>query len=74
MAPFGVSLSGLETILGIQTRTSWRLHPSHLSLRERFGTLPTGRLGTSRKRIGVLFKSQGCLDCFGRMALKKRTK
>ncbi|KAF5027338.1 hypothetical protein F66182_539 [Fusarium sp. NRRL 66182] len=36
IAPFGVSLSGLETILGIQTRTSWHLHPNHLGLRERF--------------------------------------
>ncbi|KPM39356.1 hypothetical protein AK830_g7208 [Neonectria ditissima] len=36
VAPFGVSLGGLETILGVQTRTSWHFHPSHLSLRKRF--------------------------------------
>ncbi|KND88575.1 hypothetical protein TOPH_06756, partial [Tolypocladium ophioglossoides CBS 100239] len=36
IAPFGVSLDGLETILGVQTLTSWHFHPGHLSLRGRY--------------------------------------
>jgi hypothetical protein len=34
IAPFGVSLAGMEVVLGIQTRTSWHFHPNHHSLRE----------------------------------------
>ncbi|EGC47476.1 conserved hypothetical protein [Histoplasma capsulatum var. duboisii H88] len=36
VAPFGVSLGGLETILGVQTASSWHFHPSHVSLRQHF--------------------------------------
>ncbi|KAK0613030.1 hypothetical protein B0T17DRAFT_511387 [Bombardia bombarda] len=36
IAPFGVSLSGLETVLDVQTSSTWHLHPSHLDLREIF--------------------------------------
>jgi hypothetical protein len=36
IAPFGVSLAGMEVVLGIQTRTNWHFHPNHHSLRESF--------------------------------------
>jgi hypothetical protein len=36
IAPFRVSLGGLETLLGVQTSTSWHLHPRHVELQEHF--------------------------------------
>jgi hypothetical protein len=36
IAPFGLSLGGLETILGVQTSSSWHFHPNHVELREYF--------------------------------------
>ena len=36
IAPFGVSLGGLKTLLGIQTSSSWLFHPSHVGLRGHF--------------------------------------
>lgn len=36
MAPFGTSLGGLETILGVQTSSCWLFHPSHEHLRTQF--------------------------------------
>jgi hypothetical protein len=35
-APFGVSLGGLETVLGVQTSSCWHFHPNHVELREHF--------------------------------------
>ena len=34
--PFGVSLGGLETVLGVQTSSCWHFHPNHVELREHF--------------------------------------
>lgn len=68
IAPFGVSLGGLETILGIQTRTSWHLHPNHLSLRERFWDIfyreignisEEDRLSIQVARLFGLFRAHG---------------
>lgn len=36
IAPFGISLGGLETVLGVQTSSSWFFHPDHNFFRERF--------------------------------------
>jgi len=36
VAPYGISLGGLEIVLGIQTNTDWYFHPSHVSLRQQF--------------------------------------
>ncbi|KAF2672888.1 hypothetical protein BT63DRAFT_436729 [Microthyrium microscopicum] len=36
IAPFGLSLGGLETILGVQTSSSWHFHPNHVELWEYF--------------------------------------
>ncbi|KFH47905.1 hypothetical protein ACRE_011350 [Hapsidospora chrysogenum ATCC 11550] len=36
IAPFGLSLGGLETILGVQTASSWLFHPNHEQLRIEF--------------------------------------
>jgi hypothetical protein len=36
IAPFGVSLGGLETVLGVQTSSCWHFHPNHVELRKHF--------------------------------------
>jgi hypothetical protein len=36
IAPFGTSIGGLETILGVQTSSSWYFHPRHAYLRSQF--------------------------------------
>ncbi|KAI1308062.1 hypothetical protein F5Y03DRAFT_351020 [Xylaria venustula] len=36
IAPFGLSLGGMEIFLGVQTHKNWHLHPSHLYLRQQF--------------------------------------
>lgn len=36
VAPYGISLGGLEIVLGIQTSTGWYFHPSHVRLRQQF--------------------------------------
>ncbi|RSL85133.1 hypothetical protein CDV31_016613 [Fusarium ambrosium] len=68
IAPFGVSLGGLETILGVQTQTSWHFHPSHLSLREHFWNTLYSEIGNiseeDRRSIEVarlfgLFRAHG---------------
>jgi hypothetical protein len=32
IAPFGVSLGGLETVLGVQTSSCWHFYPNHVEL------------------------------------------
>ncbi|KAH6712140.1 hypothetical protein BKA61DRAFT_80474 [Leptodontidium sp. MPI-SDFR-AT-0119] len=36
VAPYGISLGGLEIVLGIQTNRDWYFHPSHVRLRQQF--------------------------------------
>lgn len=36
IAPFGLSLGGVEILLGIQTHKDWYFHPSHVELRQQF--------------------------------------
>ncbi|KAI5920905.1 hypothetical protein F4810DRAFT_702684 [Camillea tinctor] len=36
IAPFGTSLGGLETVLGVQTSSCWHFHPLHNTLRAQF--------------------------------------
>ena len=36
VGPFGVSIAGLETVLGVQTMKEWHLHPNHIDLRKHF--------------------------------------
>lgn len=36
IAPFGTSLWGLETVLGVQTSSRWLYHPKHEYLRDKF--------------------------------------
>lgn len=36
VAPFGLSLGGVEILLGIQTNKDWHFHPSHVDLWQRF--------------------------------------
>jgi hypothetical protein len=45
IAPFGVSLGGLETILGVQTSKAWYCHPNHIELREHFWDTFYGLIG-----------------------------
>jgi hypothetical protein len=66
--PFGVSLGGLETLLGVQTSTNWYFHPNHSKLRELFWEAfyaETGQLsGDDRRSMEVarlfgLFRTHG---------------
>jgi hypothetical protein len=36
VSPFGLSLGGLENIIGVQTSSGWRFHPQERHLREHF--------------------------------------
>lgn len=45
VAPFGTSLGGLETILGVQTSSCWHFHPSHDYLRAEFWKTFYGIIG-----------------------------
>ncbi|KAI1475842.1 hypothetical protein F4774DRAFT_428645 [Daldinia eschscholtzii] len=36
IAPFGTSLGGLETLLGVRTSSRWHFHPLHNTFREQF--------------------------------------
>jgi hypothetical protein len=45
VAPYGISLGGLEIILGIQTNTDWYFHPSHIRLRQQFWDTFDGEIG-----------------------------
>ncbi|KAF9883897.1 hypothetical protein FE257_002691 [Aspergillus nanangensis] len=49
IAPFGISLGGLETLLGVQTMTNWHFHPSHLSLRRYFWRTLYSEIGSISK-------------------------
>ncbi|KAF2175644.1 hypothetical protein K469DRAFT_609951 [Zopfia rhizophila CBS 207.26] len=68
IAPFGTSLGGLETILGIQTSSCWLFHPNHDYLRTQFWKTFYGVIGqlsdTDRRAIEVgrifgLFRTYG---------------
>jgi hypothetical protein len=45
VAPFGLSLGGVEIFLGIQTDTDWHFHPSHGELRQLFWDTFYGEVG-----------------------------
>jgi len=61
IAPFGTSLGGLETILGVQTSSRWYFHPSHNYFRTQFWETfyeVTGYLSENDRRaieIGRIF-------------------
>lgn len=68
IAPFGTSLWGLETVLGIQTSSSWLFHPDHVYFRQQFwetvygvtGHLSdTDRLAIEVGRVFGLFRVYG---------------
>ncbi|KAF5027341.1 hypothetical protein F66182_542 [Fusarium sp. NRRL 66182] len=68
IAPFGTSLGGLETILGVQTSSSWLFHAKHDYLRAQFWKTFYGCIGyisdTDRQAIEVgrkfsLFRTYG---------------
>ena len=50
IAPFGTSLCGLETILGVQTSSSWHFHPRHEHYRVQFWETFYGVTGTLSDR------------------------
>lgn len=77
IAPFGVSLGGLETILGVQTASSWHFHPNHIELREYFWDTFYGHIGPisadNRRSIEVarlfgLFRTHGFEEGDARIA------
>jgi hypothetical protein len=61
IAPFGTSLGGLETILGVQTSSRWYFHPNHNYFRTQFWETfyeVTGYLSENDRRaieIGRIF-------------------
>ncbi|RSL40391.1 hypothetical protein CEP54_016129 [Fusarium duplospermum] len=68
IAPFGTSLGGLETVLGVQTSSRWLFHPRHDYLRTQFWKTFYGVIGyisdTDRRAIEVgrkfgLFRTYG---------------
>jgi Phosphotransferase enzyme family len=68
IAPFGTSLGGLETILGVQTLSRWLFHLDHNYLRTQFGETFYGVIGylsdNDRRAIEVgrifgLFRTYG---------------
>ena len=68
ITPFGTSLGGLETVLGVQTSSSWFFHPDHNFLREKFWSKFYGLIGhladDDRRAIEVgrmfgLFRTHG---------------
>jgi len=68
IAPFGTSLGGLETILGVQTSSCWLFHPSHDYLRTQFWKTFYGDVGylsdSDRRAIEIgrifgLFRTYG---------------
>lgn len=76
-APFGVSLGGLETILGVQTSSSWHFHPNHIELRKYFWDTFYRYIGTisadDRRSIEVarlfgLFRTHGFEEGDARIA------
>ncbi|KAG5804251.1 hypothetical protein H9Q71_011157 [Fusarium xylarioides] len=68
IAPFGTSLGGLETVLGVQTSSCWFFHPRHKYLRMQFWKTFYGATGyisdTDRRAIEIgrklgLFRTYG---------------
>ncbi|POR32003.1 Uncharacterized protein TPAR_07770 [Tolypocladium paradoxum] len=68
IAPFGTSLGGLETVLGVQTSSCWHFHPDHNLLRTHFwetfyeiiGYLPdSDRRAIEVGRLFGLFRTHG---------------
>jgi len=65
IAPFGVSLGGLEIILRVQTSSSWHFHPYHIELRGCFWDRHIGaisiddRLSIEVARLFGLFRTHG---------------
>jgi hypothetical protein len=45
VAPFGLSLGGVEILLGIQTHNDWHFHPSHVALRQQFWDVFNSEIG-----------------------------
>lgn len=77
ITPFGVPLGGLETILGVQTSSSWHSHHNHVELREYFWETFYGRIGPTsadnRRSIEVarlfgLFRTHGSEEGDARIA------
>lgn len=69
IAPFGVSLAGMEVALGIQTRTDWHFHPNHHSLRESFWKTfyrVTGHISTDDRRSIEVARLFGFFREYGR--------
>lgn len=68
IAPFGTSLWGLETILGIQTSSSWLFHPKHEYLRAQFWQTfygATGNLSDSDRQAIEVGRLLGLFRTYG---------
>ncbi|KID60224.1 Protein kinase-like domain protein, partial [Metarhizium hybridum] len=68
VAPFGLSLGGVEILLGIQTHKDWHFHPSHVKLRQKFWDVfnsEIGQVSEMNKRSIEIARLMGLLQTHG---------
>ncbi|KAI0188087.1 hypothetical protein F4808DRAFT_454269 [Astrocystis sublimbata] len=68
IAPFGLSLGGMEIFLGVQTNKNWHLHPFHLSLRQQFWDTfysMIGQVSELDRRLIEVARLMGLLRAYG---------
>ncbi|KAH7190877.1 hypothetical protein DER44DRAFT_707834 [Fusarium oxysporum] len=68
IAPFGLSLGGVEILFGLQSNKNWHFHPSHVKLRqqfwERFNT-EVSNVSESDKQAMEVARLMGLFKMFG---------
>lgn len=68
VAPSGLSLGGVEILLGIQTNKDWHFHPSHVQLRQHFWNTfndEIGQISELDKRSIEIARLMGLLQTHG---------
>jgi hypothetical protein len=68
ITPFGTSLEGLETILGVRTASRWYFHPSHNYFRTQFWKTfyeVTGYISDDDRRAIEIGRMFGLLRTYG---------
>ncbi|OAA37000.1 Protein kinase-like domain protein [Metarhizium rileyi] len=68
VAPFGLSLGGVEILFGIQTHKDWHFHPSHVKLRQKFWDVfhsEIGQISEMNKRSIEIARLMGLLQTHG---------
>ena len=68
VAPFGLSIGGVEILLGIQTHSDWHFHPSHIELRRHFWDTfhsGIGRVSELDRQSIEIARLMGLLQTYG---------